>query len=717
MEKVSVSDYEEREWLRQKQDIAGKVRKRVLSWAVSECIDKNGLVAAIRSVVERYPRLRARYQFSAAGELLMTPDAVASVVLVELDMARDVFDLVHEIQNRRWVPEVESPFSAIVACAGEYTMVYLFMHPILNGSVDGEGIIDEVMDAYSREIERPSSAPRADANNEVNETERCAGHLSRDGDASEVKNFIRDRILEVFRDSLSAPNMGADDDFFDFGGHSLIATRIMGRLASEDGIELSFGDFFSHPTASTLATCVRRSNEVGSLPSQSADERLTSELVPLSEVQSSLWAAYKAFGFGVIFNLPFAMELMDEVDERLLEEAFRDVMQRHEILRALFSDADGSVGQYAIPVGMLGRYKWFWSSEESQGVTLADEANYCFDLARELPVRVRVLRDAETGKQILSFLVHHLVIDEWSVNVIMDDLRKAYEARSSGSAPVWAHAAPSFLEFASLGAQSKERDSHLCYWVSRLQGAPRSLGLPFQEGTDSSDEGNNTKAGWLVLPLCGGTVDGLYALSKSIGVSIFSIVYAAISLSVFRIGGATDMVFGTSASGRTDYRYHDSVGYFTVMVAHRVRLDPAQTLGRLIYDVGELINESMPYADVPISAIGDALGRRDGDGLPFEAYVQIHARNALNGVLISSSGEKVRFRQIDPDKKETMFDLQFEIMEDVHETFKSLRLVITYRRCRYSRENMEALGSMIGKMLDFMVSSGAMEVSVMNVPS
>ena len=76
-------------------------------------------------------------------------------------------------------------------------------------------------------------------------------------------------------------------------------------------------------------------------------------------------------------------------------------------------------------------------------------------------------------------------------------------------------------------------------------------------------------------------------------------------------------------------------------------------------------------------------------------YVQIHANNALNGALQAPDGRSIRYKQIDPDKSESMFGLQFEIMEDVFDGQRSLRLVITYRSDRYSGAQVERLCAMI----------------------
>ncbi|WP_438893643.1 phosphopantetheine-binding protein, partial [Bacillus cereus group sp. BC326] len=69
----------------------------------------------------------------------------------------------------------------------------------------------------------------------------------------QTQAVVEAAILAEFRTALANQTMTADDDFFDFGGHSLIATRVIGRLLSDHGIEIHINDMFSFPSAKQLA--------------------------------------------------------------------------------------------------------------------------------------------------------------------------------------------------------------------------------------------------------------------------------------------------------------------------------------------------------------------------------------------------------------------------------------------------------------------------------
>lgn len=514
--------------------------------------------------------------------------------------------------------------------------------------------------------------------------ERCVGHLLSDTapapatlPATHRTNDLQALILDELRKALQSDDFGPHDDFFDFGGHSLTATRVVGRLMSGHGIELRLTDLFSHPTAAGLAELVAGSGKTVSEPSETA---------PLSQAQASLWRAYAAFGYGDIFNIPFALRFLDPVDERVFERAFRDVLERHPALRSLFAETDAGVRQTVVPMQALDQYRWFWTADasETMGVTREAEAGHVFDLSRELPLRLHFLREGD--HQVLSMLFHHVVLDEWSLNLMMEDLGVAYAARAAGHAPRWSAAPKPFHLFAADQDRRGPDQTHLDWWADRLRDAPPARPL-FRPAGDSIPAG-----GWVELRIDPQIAADLYALAKAEKASLFNVIYAGIAATLHWLGGSDDLVIGTSASGRLDAEYFDTVGYFTTMVAHRTRIAPDLALRDLVTQVRDGVNESMARADIPLDLVAERLtGTPQPMDRMFEAFIQIHAQNRMNGSFTLPDGGPISFRQIDPDKVESILGLQFEIVEDLIEGQRNLRIMLSYRSDRYTDDEVQRI--------------------------
>lgn len=520
-------------------------------------------------------------------------------------------------------------------------------------------------------------------------------------------------ILAEFRAALNAPELGPDDDFFDHGGHSLIATRIIGRLLSQHGIELHFNDLFSYPSAAALALKARRTSQTSPEPSRAAPiEEAPSALLSLA--QASLWKAYAAFGFNDIFNLPFALDFLEPVDEALYGRAFTDVLERHPGLRSLFRQEGEDMVQQVVPTAELSQYKWFWTSAESAGVTRRDEALHHFDLAKELPFRLRFLIDPATGRQVLSFLFHHVVLDEWSVNLMMDEIAYCYRVRAAGGMPVWSDAPAPFHEFARLQAAAGVDQAHLGYWTDMLRGAPQPQPiLRRQDWAEPACEEASAAGGWVEFKLDREATEGLYALARQSSASLFNVVYAGIAASLRQLGSLPELVVGTSASGRSDAAFFDTVGYFTTVVAHRIRFDEAMSLGELVGHVRNVINESLPSSEIPIDLVEEALGMTPGRDHLFAVFIQIHAKNKLNGELALPDGRSIAFRQVDPERHESMLGLHFEVMEEADLSGeRSIRVLMSYRSEHYGPQEVEKIRATTSAVLTLMGRAGGAQVTL-----
>ncbi|PUD32642.1 acinetobactin biosynthesis protein, partial [Helicobacter pylori] len=156
--------------------------------------------------------------------------------------------------------------------------------------------------------------------------------------------YVSEIILEEFRNTLAEPEMSQHDDFFDFGGHSLLATRIIGNLLNKHGIEIQFNDFFKSPSAADLAQyALVKSAKTEKTTLQSVDQ------APITLAQEFLWQAYSAFDFRSIYNLPFAVEFLEEINEDVFFQAFTDIVERHAGLRTIFDSTNGQTYQQVIP--------------------------------------------------------------------------------------------------------------------------------------------------------------------------------------------------------------------------------------------------------------------------------------------------------------------------------------------------------------------------------
>ena len=202
-------------------------------------------------------------------------------------------------------------------------------------------------------------------------------------------------LCSLFAEVLGVEKVGLDDHFFDLGGHSLMATRLVSRIRTTLGVELAIRTLFESPTVGELGLRLRESVEEGRSP-LTAGRR--PEKLPLSHAQQRLWFINRLEGTSVEYNMPFALRLKGELDRTALERALNAIVERHESLRTHFVEVEGEPFQVIEPDCRielaLEDMSGVEEREQQERVqeALRSEARIPFDLMRGPLLRAKLFR-------------------------------------------------------------------------------------------------------------------------------------------------------------------------------------------------------------------------------------------------------------------------------------------------------------------------------------
>ncbi len=464
-------------------------------------------------------------------------------------------------------------------------------------------------------------------------------------------------VCRLFAETLGVPRVGVHDSFFALGGDSILAMLLVSRLRTV-GLTGTPHDVFTHPTPARLAGVLADGPEepaVVSEPmpsSQSAPGRESAGLEvlavgPLAEgllYHARTGGSDNAYIVQLIVN--FA-EVPAGLDGRRLRNAAKALQCRHASLRAAFDHADdGTPVQTIRPAGEVDVP---WREVDLRGGPPEDAARIAaddrarpFDLSVPPLLRMSLLwLDERRARLVLT--VHHLVVDGWSLPILLRELMALYDDPSGGALPP----APEIRDYVAwLGTRDRARA--VAAWTCALSGVeePTRLGAVGRESSrtpavtgeaDGARVGGNEPEREVESVLDETATGAVTDFARAHCLTLNTVLQGAWAIVLGALTGRHDVVFGATVAGRpAELPGADAmVGLFVNTVPVRVRYDRAEpvaaVLARLQNEQARLIeHHHLPLAEAQ-RASGLRLTGADGSAelfdtlLVFENYPHGHS--------------------------------------------------------------------------------------------
>ncbi|MFI2202812.1 amino acid adenylation domain-containing protein [Streptomyces sp. NPDC020192] len=491
---------------------------------------------------------------------------------------------------------------------------------------------------------------------------------------------VEERLAEQWRTLLRRERVGATDDFFALGGHSLLLTRLLARIQREfpgpAAQRLTLQDLFARPTVTALAGLLEDTAPTPDTSPTTDDLPHTDPArpAPLSWTQERLWLEEQLRPGDAAYNMPVVLRLSGPLDTAALQRAVDVVVARHAVLRTVFeTGADGTPRQRALPEGRVSVAVTDLSDRpDPRGAAVAaamDSVRESFDLARGPLLRVALLR-IDGQEHVLALTVHHIVFDGWSFGVLLRELSAAYAGRAD-ELPVPAVQFADVARWERAGLDGPVLDGLVEWWRNHLDGAPRVLELPTDRPRPAVRAHRGARRR---LTVDAATSAALRELSRTRGATLFMTLLSAYAVVLSRWSGQERLLVGTPVANRPRAEFEDVPGCFLNTLPLRVDLHGDPGFGELLGRVrdsalaafthqrvpfGRLVTELAPERDLsrgPLMQVLFALqnvelGTLDVPGVTAE-FVDVSAANSqfdLNLRMIDTGRELVGWLDYDTE--------------------------------------------------------------------
>ncbi|WP_374244187.1 amino acid adenylation domain-containing protein, partial [Mycobacterium sp. CnD-18-1] len=478
---------------------------------------------------------------------------------------------------------------------------------------------------------------------------------------------IEEVLAGIFAQVLGLERVGADDSFFDLGGDSLSATRLINAINASLDADFAVRAVFETPTVAQLAT---RAGE-GSDRREPLVAQPRPNVLPLSYAQQRLWFLDQLEGPSPIYNMAVALQVSGSLDTDALGAALADVVERHESLRTVFRSAEGVPEQVVLPAeqadcGWRVVDAGGWSTTEMRAAIEA-MAGHPFDLDSEIPLRAMLLRLAE-DEHVLVAVVHHIAADGWSIAPLISDLQLAYAGRSAGQVPGWAPLPVQYVDYTlwqrarlgDLGDADSRISAQVAYWEQALAGLPERLELPTDRPYPPVSDHRGAS---IPVSLPAELHKRIREVAREQNVTTYMVVQAALTMLLSKLSASSDVAVGVPIAGRSDAALDRVVGFFVNTLVLRVDLAGDPTMAELLAQVRQRSLATLEHQDVPFEVLVDRL--KPTRSLAHHPLVQVALawQNFTADTATESTLGEALVRPLPVDTHVARMDLTFSLAE------------------------------------------------------
>ncbi|MCG7563275.1 non-ribosomal peptide synthetase [Pseudoalteromonas sp. McH1-42] len=402
--------------------------------------------------------------------------------------------------------------------------------------------------------------------------------------------------------NISVEEIKQDSDFFMLGGHSLLSLRLIGEIRSTFNVEISIIDIFESSSLKEMADKIINSGckPIRSPITPRAEEY---ERIPTSFSQQRLWFIDRFEGGSAQFNMPSAFKLKGIFNHEVAEKAFRELINRHEILRTVYVDSNYGVEQKVISNQCFEFYRQdlsFLSAEKQQELikfAIEDDIQYEFNLAEDLMIKVTILTCSSVDTVIL-INVHHIAADGWSLDLIFNEFVNNYNALLSND---FHQLPPLEIQYADFAIwqrswlESAEYFEQLDYWKKALIDLPPVHCLPLDRERPDSQSFNGDSHRFVLDEKIS---KDLIAFAQKNNITLFMLVHGLLAILLAKHSGQKDIVIGTPVANRAQKELEPMVGCFINTLVLRTQIEERASVREYFQSVKSVNLNALKHQDI-----------------------------------------------------------------------------------------------------------------------
>ncbi|MFB2921206.1 MULTISPECIES: condensation domain-containing protein, partial [Aerosakkonema] len=330
--------------------------------------------------------------------------------------------------------------------------------------------------------------------------------------------------------------------------------------------------------------------------------------LPLSFPQQRLWFLHHLDSNSAFYNESFQIRIIGLLNVTALEQSLNEIIRRHEALRTIFPTVEGLPVQRITPCLTINLpvvdLQGLKEAEVQQIIT--KEVRQPFDLSKPPLLRASLLR-LGSESHLLILTIHHMVIDGWSMGILIEELSALYQAFSIGSPtplPELTIQYGDFTVWQRQGLTEQLQQKQLDYWKQQLADAPQLLELP----TDYPRPSVQSFSGAIqTFQINSNLTAKLKNISQQSGTTLFVTLLATFSILLHRYSGQDDICIGSPFANRNRTELESLIGFFVNTLVLRTQIKENPNFLEFVAQVQQVVLDAYAHQDVPFDQVVEAL--------------------------------------------------------------------------------------------------------------
>lgn len=462
-----------------------------------------------------------------------------------------------------------------------------------------------------------------------------------------------------------------DMHFFTGGGNSLTAVQVASRIADRWGIEFPVSALFEYPRLADCAAEIKRRRDSGTLLRRTAIPVLPAahgvQWLPLSHAQQRLWFLWQINPSSRAYHIAGTLHLSGRLDPDAVIESFRIIAMRHVSLRTVFrATGDELVQQAILPelhptieiVDLRDAEVDRCAIRTQEEITRIHDAP--FDPANGPLLRIGIVHQAE-DRHALAVVMHHIVSDGWSVQLILNEFAAIYRALIEKKEVVLPALPIRYVDYAVWQRQwldSGESARQLAWWRAQLGDEHPVLELPVDHPRSAAA---NYRAEHYEVVLPAALSDALRTAARNNGATVFMMLLAAFQTLLQRHTGQNDIRIGATANNRTSVQTEGVVGFFVNAQVLRGQLNSRTPLMEVLKQARETAIGAQAHQDLPFEQLVEAL--QPGRDLSHSPLFRVLINHQQTDHRVLMQLPELRFDGLEPAEQAARFELALDTTE------------------------------------------------------